>query len=121
MKNILKTALLCVFVACVALSLAACQTDKGGANKTPGLKTYTNKDGEVILREYVPEEGKTVLEIPEEIDKIQAGAFKGNGTLTKIVVGSNVTEIGDGAFANMTKLEELVLPSWAVGGGGQRG
>lgn len=110
MKNILKTALLCVFVACVALSLAACQTDKGGANKTPGLKTYTNKDGEVILREYVPEEGKTVLEIPEEIDKIQAGAFKGNGTLTKIVVGSNVTEIGDGAFANMTKLEELVLP-----------
>lgn len=110
MKNILKIALACVFAVCLALSLVACQTDKNSTNKTPGPHYYTNKDGETVLREYVPEEGVSEITIAENVDKIQAGAFKGNGTLKKITVKSNVTEIGDGAFANMTALEELVLP-----------
>ncbi len=110
MKNILKIALACVFAVCLALSLVACQTDKNSSNKTPGAHYYTNKDGETVLREYVPEEGVSELTVSEDVDKIQAGAFKGNGTLKKIVINSNVTEIGDGAFANMTALEELVLP-----------
>lgn len=108
MKKYLKAALLCICVLCFALGAAAC-TDRSSGEKDPGFH-YRTVSGQKVLYDYVPEEGVTKVTIAEDVDKIQAGAFGGNGTIKEIVVESNVTEIGAGAFAGMTALESITLP-----------
>lgn len=108
MKKYLKAALLCICVLCFALGAAAC-TDPASGEKDPGFH-YRTVSGQKVLYDYVPEEGVTKVTIAADVDKIQAGAFGGNGTIKEIVVESNVTEIGAGAFAGMTALESITLP-----------
>lgn len=108
MKKYLKAALLCICVLCFALGAAAC-TDPASGEKDPGFH-YRTVSGQKVLYDYVPEEGVTKVTIAADVDKIQAGAFGGNGTIKEIVVASNVTEIGAGAFAGMTALESITLP-----------
>ena len=108
MKKYLKAALLCICVLCFALGAAAC-TDRSSGEKDPGFH-YRTVSGQKVLYDYVPEEGVTKVTIAPDVDKIQAGAFGGNGTIKEIVVESNVTEIGAGAFAGMTALESITLP-----------
>ena len=109
MRNKLISSIICGFIVIICLCFTACQVNRNRIGKT-GPYYFTNENGETILRKYAPEKGVSEFTVSEDVDKIQAGAFKGNGTLKKIVINSNVTEIGDGAFANMTALEELVLP-----------
>ena len=47
----------------------------------------------------------------EDAEKINAYAFFGFGGVTKVELGSTVTEIGENAFAGCKSLSELVLPS----------
>lgn len=44
------------------------------------------------------------------ITKIASYAFRGNASLTSVVIPDTVTEIGDYAFAECTALTELILP-----------
>lgn len=109
MKKFIKAVLICISVCCLALSFAACGEGGGTAAKTPGAH-YKVVDGDKTLTSYVAEEGVTSFTVPNDVKKIRKNAFKGNGTLKEVVVGSNVTEIATGAFANMTALEKITLP-----------
>lgn len=109
MKKIVKAALLAFCLTALVCGAAACAQNEGDP-KQPGFHYYTTQSGEKVLSDYVPEEGVTSLTIAEDVDKIQAGAFSGNGTVREIVVGPNVTEIAPGAFAGMQALESITLP-----------
>ena len=119
MKKFLKILLISVLAIAVALSTVACSDEAGGGSGgKKGLIGKRQNDTWVIY-EYVDDgTGITELNIGDELDlpdgvtkvKIKANAFSDNNTLTTIIVPETVTEIEEGAFAKMHKLEELQLP-----------
>ena len=53
---------------------------------------------------------ENVLVIPEGTTEIPAYAFAGNKYITKVIIPSSVTTIGEGAFKNCINLSEIELP-----------
>ena len=60
----------------------------------------------------IPAEGYT---LPESVEVIGAGVFKGKHNLTKITIGKNVKRIDEEAFANAIYLTEVVFDAPAEG------
>lgn len=118
MKKVLKTIAVILLVAITAVSVFAC--DGGAGTPTKKGLLYKKIDGVYTVYKYVDEgKGVTTLDIGAELSakgvtadqiKIQTDAFKGNDTLTEIIVPSTVTEIAQGAFAGMKKLVSITLP-----------
>ncbi len=122
MKRFIKILFTTLLVLSLAFSFIACGGAEGdGDNEVKGIKYKKDaKTGLYTIYGYVQEDGKTELDLDAEIKlavgeeaevgKIATGAFSGNDALTKITVPDTVIEISAGAFKNMNKLEELVLP-----------
>ena len=53
---------------------------------------------------------ENVLVIPQGTTEIPAYAFAGNKYITKVIIPSSVTTIGEGAFKNCINLSEIELP-----------
>ncbi len=120
MKKFLAV-VLSVVLAIASLALVAC--DKGES----GEVTVVRKSGDTyILNVYQTEydqNGKAVTDVEVgvtegftmksgekvTVTKIKSGAFKGNSVIKNLTINANVTEIGQGAFAEMTALETLNL------------
>lgn len=109
MKKFLTAILVCLTACCLALSVTACGDGSSSSTRKPG-PNYRTVDGEKILNAYVPEDGVDTFTVAQDVKKIKKDAFKDNASIKKIVITSNVTEIGAGAFAKMKSLEEIVLP-----------
>ena len=104
--------LLCLVCVFSFTMLGACTPDESTTES--GLK-IRNIGGVYTVIGYTAEEGVTSLTISttddgKEIGAIKKNAFKNNTTLTEIVVGSSVKEIGEGAFAKMSNLKKITLP-----------
>ena len=67
-------------------------------------------DGHTALRCYPAGKTGTEYTVAEGTAEIEDGAFFGNAHLEKVVVGSEVTEIGADTFSNCTSLQEITLP-----------
>ncbi len=117
MNKVFKKILILALSIVCALSLFACaDSDKRDAETGLFCK---NISGVYTIHKYV-DDGETVsLDIAKELArqgitdtniKIQTDAFKGNDSLTEIIVPSSVTKIEKGAFAGMKKLEKLSVP-----------
>ncbi|MBQ3116467.1 MAG: leucine-rich repeat protein [Clostridia bacterium] len=112
MKKVLKTLLILSLAVLFAMSLVACG-DKGGNKSADGGIKYKKIDGVYTIYKYVAEEGKSVINLGEELGddvtdvRIKKGAFKGNDTLKKIIVSNKITQIDKGAFEGMKSLESL--------------
>ncbi len=117
MNKLFKKILTIALVFVCALSLIACaDNDEGSSEK--GL--FCKKLGGVYtIYKYVDDGSTTELNIATELEKlgitdtnvrIQAQAFNGNASLTKIEVPASVTKIEKGAFAGMKALKELTIP-----------
>ena len=65
-----------------------------------------NKD---ILVKYAGHDEE--VDIPENITKIDSGAFKGNTEMKSVNIPDSVTEIASSAFAECTSLNSVSLPS----------
>ena len=50
------------------------------------------------------------VEIPEDVEVISSGAFKGNTTIKSVIIPDAVYDIGDSAFDGCTALENVKLP-----------
>ena len=117
MKKVLKILIATMLVAITALTFVGCDNGASvGEDKGLLIKKI---DGVYTIYDYVEIEGQTTLDIGEVLKAkglgdvkyiIKEGAFEGNTTLTKITVSSNATEIGAGAFKDMTALEILEVP-----------
>ena len=59
---------------------------------------------------YLNNELVTELEIPNTVTEIKDYVFSGYSSLTSVVIGENVTSIGEGAFWGCSNLEEITLP-----------
>lgn len=123
MKRFLKISLCILMAVLFTAGLVAC--DNGGSSNT---NMSVRKRGDVYyLNSYVAEydeAGNAITSVTvgatdgyttksgekATITEIAPGAFRNNSTLKEVIVSSNVTSIGAGAFAGMTKLEKLVLP-----------
>ena len=120
MKKLTCLILSVICVLSFAMFLSACNDAE---DSKAGLKVR-NIDGVYIVVGYAEEKDdagnvidslnvstyKTADGVEHKIGAIKTGAFKGNANLKNITVDDSVTEIGAGAFANMTKLESLTLP-----------
>ena len=62
--------------------------------------------GEIIIPDIVEYDGKNY-----QVTKIFFKAFERCPELTKVIIGSNVTEIGDYAFERCTGLMEIIIPN----------
>jgi hypothetical protein len=120
-KRFIKVLFTTLLVLSLAFSFIACGGAEGdGDNEVKGIKYKKYAKDLYTIYGYVQEDGKTELDLDAEIKlavgeeaevgKIATGAFSGNDALTKIIVPDTVVEISAGAFKNMNKLEELVLP-----------
>ena len=118
MSRILKTILISVLVALMACAFLAC----GGGNVDNVEKgiIYKKSDDVYIVTGYNDDGKTTELNIGEAlktkvgkaVDKvrIKAEAFKGNKSLTSIIVPDSTVEIDAGAFAGMISLRSLTVP-----------
>ena len=116
MKKLIHILFACLLVVTTLLGAVACGGDQPQA-KEAGV--YASKiNGVFTLTQYV-DDGKTTnvdlgamvkAKYGEDLVRIKAGAFDGNGTITSLVVPNTVTEIDGGAFRGMTALERITLP-----------
>ena len=60
-------------------------------------------------KKYDKDTVKTVT-IPENVNKIAAGAIDSLSFIEELVIGENVTEIELGAFSNLSSLKKITLP-----------
>lgn len=116
MKKFIKTILITVLAVACVFSAFACDSN-GGSKKDPGLY-YKVKSGEdfYTVNGYVKEEGVSVLDLGKYnkndvvIGRIASGAFSGNDSIKELIIPETVTEIAQGAFKNMKKLEKITVP-----------
>ena len=116
MKKFIKTILITVLAVACVFSAFACDSN-GGSKKDPGLY-YKVKNGEdfYTVNGYVKEEGVSVLDLGKYnkndvvIGRIASGAFSGNDSIKELIIPETVTEIAQGAFKNMKKLEKITVP-----------
>ena len=116
MKKFIKTILITVLAVCCVFSAFACNSN-GGSKKDPGLY-YKVKSGEEFytVNGYVKEDGVSVLDLGTYnkdgvvIGRIASGAFSGNDSIKELIIPETVTEIAQGAFKNMKKLEKITVP-----------
>ncbi|MBE5733505.1 MAG: hypothetical protein E7347_00465 [Clostridiales bacterium] len=118
MKKFVKILTLVVLALTFALGMVACSDNTNGGSNDKGL--IGKRQGDTWVISKFVDDGTTNLDIGEKLElvlpdgvskvKIKANAFSGNGTLKKVTVPASVVEIEAGAFAKMSKLEELVLP-----------
>ena len=116
MKKFIKTILITVLAVACVFSAFACDSN-GGSKKDPGLY-YKVKNGEEFytVNGYVKEEGVSVLDLGKYnkngvvIGRIASGAFSGNDSIKELIIPETVTEIAQGAFKNMKKLEKITVP-----------
>ena len=121
MKRFLKISFCIIMAVLMCIPMMACNNGDNSSSKS-GIDVR-KANGAYIVKSYAKEvvngevidtlviSGKTVVgnDYNGEEIKIAANAFEGNNTLKEIVI-TDVTEIGKGAFAGMTKLKTLVLP-----------
>lgn len=62
-----------------------------------------------VLVQYTGSE--TTIDIPDDVAKIGAGAFKGNTSIVDINIPSTVAEIAESAFEDCKNLKSVKLPS----------
>ncbi len=121
MKRFFKFLITTLLLLGLAFSMIAC--GENGDNSTTIQKGFKYKKdaktGLYTVYGYVQEDNVTVLDLGDIKDengneiivgKIATGAFSGNDAIVKVIVPESVIEISAGAFKNMNKLEELVLP-----------
>ena len=116
MKKFIKTILITVLAVACVFSVFACDSN-GGSKKAPGLY-YKVKNNEEFytVNDYVQEEGVSVLDIGSYnkdgvvIGRIASGAFSGNDSIKELIIPETVTEIAEGAFKNMKRLEKITVP-----------
>lgn len=119
MKNkFFKIMLLSVVAILSACCLFAC-ADDGSSTTKKGLfmKKMSGNDTYTVY-DYVDDGTLTdgVLDIAavagegKVVSRIKTNAFYGADNIKKLIVPSTVTQIDEGAFANMKNLEELVIP-----------
>ena len=53
---------------------------------------------------------QTIVDIPDTVTEIGAGAFQGNTTMMSVNIPDSVTKIGDNAFAYCSSLVGIVIP-----------
>ena len=127
MKRFLKISFCIILAITACFTLFACDNGNGDGDATTGM-TVRKSAGAYIVKDYVKEvgaDGKDVTALTidgttvataygatynNEDISIASEAFKGNTSIKKLVISNKVVEIGKGAFAEMTALEELVLP-----------
>ena len=68
-----------------------------------------NKEKTVLLY-YPPARSGAAYDVPAGVTEISINAFKGNGTLKKVVFPEGLEIVGDSAFSGCARLEELTLP-----------
>lgn len=68
-----------------------------------------SEDGRTIVGCDITFEGKLML--PEGVENIAEGAFRGCKGLTSITIPNSVTYIGDGAFAHCYSLTSVIIPN----------
>ena len=119
MKKVLKLILIGVLALLTAISMVACVNDGGSNSSKQGISGSVVSGNVFEVRKYYAKEGETQLVISKEAlsltdnvesIRIKPNAFANNSTLKEIIVTSDVTEIGAGAFAKMTALTTLELP-----------
>ena len=81
---------------------------------SPDNKYYAEKDGivydKVISTLIMCPAGKGgSIKLPDSVTTISSNAFKGNVKITGIIIGKNVTEIGDAAFHSCTNLSSITF------------
>lgn len=70
-----------------------------------GVEAYINND-ENILNLVIPKKNKA----GNTINKIGKIAFNGRGKIKKLILGEDITGIGNSAFAECTQLTDITLP-----------
>ena len=53
---------------------------------------------------------QTIDGVEYEVTKLYVGAFAGNKTIEKVIIGSNIDSIGDDAFRGCTNLKSITIP-----------
>lgn len=116
MKKVIRTIISIALVMVSAFALVACgSSDNQDGERGLILKKYRGEDFYTVYA-YV-DDGATKLDLTDEevtggvtIGRVASGAFDGNTSLIEIIIPNTVTEICEGAFKNMTKLNSLTLP-----------
>ena len=60
-----------------------------------------------MIRDFQTRNGQLIL--PEGIQRLEGGAFAGEGDIVKVVLPESVTFIGEEVFSSCMKLEEIIL------------
>ncbi len=119
MKNkILKIILLSVVIILSISCFFACAGDDASGSKKGLLMKKMGSDDTYTVYDYVDDGTLTngVLDIAaiagegKVVGRIKTNAFYGADNIKKLIVPQTVTQIDQGAFANMKNLEELVIP-----------
>jgi hypothetical protein len=67
-------------------------------------------DGNGVLTNYTGPGGDVIIPGDRGITAIGSEAFKGNATITGVVIPDGVTTIGSWAFVSCTALESITIP-----------
>lgn len=120
MKKLINILLVVLFAVVAAFSFACNGTMPEESVK--GLKIMQFKGDEYYTVYGYTDDGITSLDIGKiaqekgvVIGRIKAGSFKGNSSLTEIIVPDTVVEIDSGAFNGIEKLEKITLPFVGAG------
>ncbi len=66
-----------------------------------------SKDGKTLIR-YAPGKTETEFTVPDTVTQIASGAFQTNAYLQKVIMGKNVTFVGERAFLKCVALKSVV-------------
>jgi hypothetical protein len=111
-KIFLPLLLICICLSAACLSAASVLADD--TYYTEGFFKYSINGDSVSIHSYYGNESEVV--IPDHIaalpvTEIEAEAFSGNTTVTKITIPCTVTSVGESAFSNMSALKTIVNQS----------
>ena len=120
MKKLFKILISLILVVTTAFMVVGCNNGGGSNNEKGVLCSKDAKTGLYTLYDYVADGTTTSLNIASavvtkygknaKVGKIKKGAFAGDNSLIEVIVPDTVTEIANGAFEKMRKLEKISLP-----------
>ena len=65
---------------------------------------------DATVKTVIVPDTQTIDGVEYEVTKLYVGAFAGNKTIEKVIIGSNIDSIGDDAFRGCTNLKSITIP-----------